>query len=166
VKQFKSLILSASTLFVIPALILLLFRTTRFGINMFSPVVQIVAGSAICLIGVALVVITIRMFIIIGRGTLAPWDPPLRLVTEGIYSHVRNPMISGVLITLLGESLAVGSLGILAWAGFFFLINSAYFYFSEEKGLERRFGEEYIEYKRNVPRWLPRLKPRKKAGGE
>lgn len=68
-------------------------------------------------------------------------------------------MISGVLIILLGESVLLGSLAILAWALLFFLVNIVYFKLSEEPGLLERFGEEYKNYRSNVPMWLPRTKP-------
>jgi len=60
---------------------------------------------------------------------------------------------------LLGEGILCGSPAILVWALLFFLGNVLYFKLSEEPGLERRFGEEYIEYRDNVPTWLPRLRP-------
>jgi len=155
-RQVKSLVLPFSALVIISGLILFLSKRTPFGINMFSKAFQIAAGALICLIGLLLMVITIRMFILIGRGTLAPWDPTSRLITGGIYAHVRNPMISGVLITLLGEALVLGSAGILIWAVIFFVANTLYFHYSEEKGLEKRFGDEYLEYKKQVPMWVPR----------
>ena len=68
----------------------------------------------------------------IGKGTLAPWDATTKLVTEGIYGHTRNPMISGVLVTLLGESILFGSIDILIWFIAFFIGNTLYFRFSEE----------------------------------
>jgi protein-S-isoprenylcysteine O-methyltransferase Ste14 len=61
-------------------------------------------------------------------------------------------MISGVLFILLGEAALLGSLPLLAWFLIFFAANAIYFPLSEEKGLERRFGDEYLTYKRNVPR--------------
>ncbi|MGD0339628.1 MAG: isoprenylcysteine carboxylmethyltransferase family protein [Bacteroidota bacterium] len=109
--------------------------------------------------GMVILAITISMFIRMGKGTLAPWNPTKKLVVTGFYSHVRNPMITGVLTTLLGESSIFHSTTIFIWSIIFFIINSIYFMFSEEPGLIRRFGEEYLEYKRNVPRWIPRLKP-------
>ena len=121
--------------------------------------VQFVAGAGVMLIGLLIMAHTIASFIRIGRGTLAPWSPTRKLVVEGLYAHVRNPMILGVLIVLLGEALAAASWRILAWALVFFLINTLYFVVSEEPGLERRFGEEYRRYKMNVPRWVPRLGP-------
>ena len=68
-------------------------------------------------------------------------------------------MISSVLAILLGETIAFGSLGIFIWFLLFFGINNVYFVLSEEPGLEKRFGEDYRIYKKNVPRWIPRLRP-------
>ncbi|MEZ4517046.1 MAG: methyltransferase [Chloroflexota bacterium] len=72
---------------------------------------------------------------------------------------MRNPMISAVITILLGEALLLGSWTIAALALGFLLLNTVYFVFSEEPGLEKRFGEEYVEYKANVPRWVPRMTP-------
>jgi len=99
------------------------------------------------------------MFILIGNGTIMPWDPTRKLVTGSLYAYMRNPMILSVLIILAGEAVAFASVWIALLALLFFAINTVYFIFSEEPGLERRFGEEYREYKRNVPMWLPRLRP-------
>ena len=117
------------------------------------------AGLALVAAGLAMWTWTVRLFARVGRGTLAPWDPTRKLVVEGPYRHVRNPMISAVLGTLLGEAALLGSPGIAVWAAVFAVINTAYFVLSEEPGLERRFGEPYAEYKRHVPRWIPRRAP-------
>jgi protein-S-isoprenylcysteine O-methyltransferase Ste14 len=101
---------------------------------------------------------TIRLFASVGNGTLAPWDPPKKLVVVGIYLHVRNPMITGVLFIALGEGLFFGSWSILILFGIFLVLNMIYIPLSEEKGLLKRFGEDYLLYARNVPRWIPRLK--------
>ena len=100
-----------------------------------------------------------RLFTGEGDGTPAPWDPPKNFVVSGPYRHVRNPMLSSVIILIVAEALAANSLPLLAWAVAFFLLNTLYFAFSEEPGLERRFGESYRQYKARVPRWVPRLSP-------
>jgi protein-S-isoprenylcysteine O-methyltransferase Ste14 len=64
-------------------------------------------------------------------------------------------MIGGVLLVLVGEAALLGSLGVLVWAGVFFAMNAAWFRLGEEPGLRRRFGEEYEEYARRTPRWIP-----------
>lgn len=94
-----------------------------------------------------------------GKGTVMPWDPTQTLVITGLYRHVRNPIILGVLIIQIGEALLLSSYGIALLPLVFFIINTVYFIYSEEPGLEKRFGEAYLEYKRNVPRWIPRLIP-------
>jgi protein-S-isoprenylcysteine O-methyltransferase Ste14 len=62
---------------------------------------------------------SLRTFAFEGQGTLAPWDPPLQLSVTGLYRYVRNPMISGVLMVLLGEGLVLRSFPHLQWTGWF-----------------------------------------------
>ena len=115
-----------------------------------------VAGVPLACAGFALWVWTVRLFARIGRGTLAPWDPTERLVVEGPYAHVRNPMITGVLAVLVGEALVFGSTAIGIWAALFAAINHIFFLVFEEPSTERRFGDEYRRYEQTVPRWIPR----------
>jgi protein-S-isoprenylcysteine O-methyltransferase Ste14 len=103
-------------------------------------------------------VATIRLFLMVGKGTLAPWKPTQRLVVHGIYRHVRNPMISGVFFVLLGEALLAASLPLFCWFLCFVIGNAIYISLAEEPGLVKRFGDEYEVYRRNVPRWIPRVK--------
>jgi protein-S-isoprenylcysteine O-methyltransferase Ste14 len=119
----------------------------------------IIAGTLSAWVGFILFIWCVNLFAIVGQGTLAPWDPTQKLVVLGPYRLVRNPMISGVAMMLIGQSLFWGSWVIALWAGIFILVNHVYFIVSEEPGLEKRFGERYLEYKARVPRWFPRLKP-------
>ena len=119
----------------------------------------LIIGLAICAVGLALLIATIRLFIMIGNGTIMPWDPTRKLVIVSVYSHVRNPMILSLMVLLVGEAIVFASYGIALLAILNRAINTVYFIYSEEPGLEKRFGSEYIEYKKNVPRWIPRLKP-------
>lgn len=119
----------------------------------------VLIGAVALVAGVALFLVCLRRFAIDGHGTLAPWDPPRRLVLRGAYRHVRNPMISGVILVLFGESLALRSLPHALWAATFAAINCVYIPLLEEPRLEARFGDEYREYRRRVPRFLPRLRP-------
>jgi protein-S-isoprenylcysteine O-methyltransferase Ste14 len=118
-----------------------------------------VAGLGLLALGLVLFATSLRQFVTEGHGTLAPWDPPLELVVRGPYRHVRNPMISGVVFILFGESLVLLSVAHAAWAGAFLAINLIYIPLIEEPQLERRFGAAYLEYCRNVPRVLPRPRP-------
>ena len=122
-------------------------------------VLVLVAGTAALVIGLTLFISTLTHFARTGRGTLAPWDPPRVLVVRGVYRYVRNPMISGVLFVLLAEALLTGSRRVLFWFVLFLGINLVYIPLLEEPGLAARFGDRYREYKKHVPRWLPRVKP-------
>jgi len=116
-------------------------------------------GCLFILAGLLLLVLTIQEFITVGKGTLAPWDPPKELVVTGMYRYTRNPMLSGVLAMILGEAFVFDSLGIFYWLLLFFVFNTIYFTFSEERKLTKKFDDKYLEYKANVPRWVPRLSP-------
>jgi len=132
----------------------------RFALGMNVPeMLAQVAGAGLVTVGLVLFVASLRRFDREGAGTLAPWDPPRGLVVRGPYAYVRNPMISGVALVLLGEALLLLSGPHLEWALLFLLINAVYIPLLEEPLLQDRFGGEYREYRRHVPRLLPRLRP-------
>ena len=116
------------------------------------------AGAAVFGVGLWLFGASLRNFFAHGQGTLAPWDPPRRLVVEGPYRYVRNPMISGVIFILAGTALLLRSLPHAEWAATFLAINAIYIPLSEEPMLEHRFGEDYRAYCRHVRRFVPRLR--------
>ena len=117
------------------------------------------AGLVILVIGLTLFVSSVRRFAGDGKGTLAPWDPPRRLVISGPYRYVRNPMISGVVFLLFGEALLLLSRPHTTWAAAVFVINAIYIPLLEEPQLRARFGAAYDEYCKHVPRLMPRLRP-------
>jgi protein-S-isoprenylcysteine O-methyltransferase Ste14 len=146
---------------VIPATILYLTGLDTFDLWRSlpaTPFVLPVLGFAFIALGLVLMVATIRLFVNVGKGTLAPWNPTQKLVVQGVYRHVRNPMISGVMFILLGEAVLAASLPLLIWFGIFVLANAVYIPLVEEPGLMKRFGDDYLAYKRNVPRWVPRVR--------
>lgn len=109
--------------------------------------------------GLILFFYTVFLFRVYGKGTLAPWTPTQTLIIRGPYKYCRNPMITGVFFILIGESFLLRSANMLIWTFAFFLINTFYFILKEEPDLYKRFGEEYKKYKKNVPRWIPRVRP-------
>ncbi len=116
-------------------------------------------GAGVLGVGVGLFAASLTRFATEGDGTLAPWDPPRRLVVRGPYRHVRNPMISGVVLVLFGEAAALLSRPHLLWALTFLGVNAVYIPLLEEPFLRQRFGESYREYCRHVPRLFPRWRP-------
>lgn len=154
------LLLPGSVTILLPVLILRRSRGTKYAARPRRPndplfwLALLLIGS-----GMGVIVWTVRLFATVGKGTPAPWDPPKRLVIRGPYRYTRNPMISGSLLTLIGETLLFRSVPLAILSAFFFLVNAIYFPLIEEKGLEIRFGKAYRRYKAHVPRWIPRLRP-------
>jgi protein-S-isoprenylcysteine O-methyltransferase Ste14 len=98
------------------------------------------------------------------RGTPAPVAPTQSLVVSGVYRFVRNPMYLAVLAIILGQALLFGSWGLVAYAAIAFAAVFAFVKGYEEPTLTRTYGTQYLDYKRNVRGWLPRLRPWR--GGE
>jgi protein-S-isoprenylcysteine O-methyltransferase Ste14 len=146
---------------VVPAAILAAsdWGNPGWGIEGAASVLPMLLGVGLVAAGLALVWRTIVLLARVGEGTLAPWDPTTNLVVAGPYRFVRNPMITGVALILLGEATIFGSLPLLAWAALFLAVNALWFPLVEEPALARRFGDAYREYAQNVPRWVPRRRP-------
>lgn len=159
-KQARAIILPVTVAGIIPALIFTSYPP-KPGWALASPLnyLLMLFGVALIAAGLTLILTTIMMFVTLGKGTLAPWDPPQKLVVTGIYRYVRNPMISGVGALVFGEALLLGSSALVIYALLVFAINAVYIPLSEEPGLRRRFGQPYDDYVRHVPRWLPRRTP-------
>jgi protein-S-isoprenylcysteine O-methyltransferase Ste14 len=128
------------------------------GSNLGERVLQ-ACGVGLLAIGVLLFLASLGRFMGEGRGTLAPWDPPRRLVVQGPYRYVRNPMISGVVMVLFGEAAVLLSRPHVLWALSFLAFNAVYIPLLEEPLLAERFGADYGDYRRHVPRLLPRWRP-------
>jgi len=142
----------------IPFGLLRLFRGTGWAHCPAAPFTpRFWVACLFALSGLALVAWTGSLFFRSGMGTPAPWDPPTRLVIRGPYRHVRNPMMTGVFLLLLAEAVFFQSWPVAAWLAGFVAANLIYIPAVEEKGLEKRFGRDYTAYKRNVPRWIPRV---------
>jgi len=140
---------------VVPTLIL--WFTGKFESHQFNTISS-VSGGILVVVGLYICWITVSSFTDHGKGTPAPWAPPKILVTIGAYRHVRNPMMIGVWCVLIGETDMFMSIGILIWFLVFFIASILLVLIWEEPNLEKRFGESYRGYKREVPRWIPRLK--------
>jgi protein-S-isoprenylcysteine O-methyltransferase Ste14 len=153
------IVLPGTALVFIPAAILWAFADTKFAAQVVDPG-QVLFWFALVIAcsGLALSIWTVTLFTKFGDGTPAPWDPPKKLVIRGPYRHVRNPMITSVLLILLAEAILFQSWTIAAWMVVFFIGNAIYFPLKEERELERRFGDDYRAYKAQVPSWIPRLR--------
>lgn len=96
-------------------------------------------------------------FAVTGLGTPAPIDMPRNLVVKGLYRFVRNPMYVGVAWFVVGQAILFGSIPVGIYIACVWLFFHLFVLLQEEPALRRKFGAEYEEYCRRVPRWLPRL---------
>ena len=96
-----------------------------------------------------------------GQGTPAPILPPRKLVVTGFYRYVRNPMYVGFFLAWLGLWIVFGraTLTAITIVTLAALCVMAFVQLYEEPHLRKTFGQDYITYCQNVPRWLPRLHP-------
>jgi protein-S-isoprenylcysteine O-methyltransferase Ste14 len=147
---------------VVPGIVLWLTGPDTLGLWQSAPATRVALpalGLLLIGLGLVLMVATIRLIVTAGQGTLAPWNPPQRLVVQGVYRHVRNPMIAGVFCILLGEAVLAASLPLLGLVALAVIVNAVYIPLVEEPGLAKRFGSDYLTYQQNVPRWIPGSRP-------
>ena len=115
-------------------------------------------GVVIFLAGAAIYFRCAWEFAVRGLGTPAPIAPTKFLVTTALHRYVRNPMYIGVFTVLLGEAVTFRSAVLLGYAALFCVPVQLFVVFYEEPTLRRQFGESYEEYRRSVPRWIPKFK--------
>jgi protein-S-isoprenylcysteine O-methyltransferase Ste14 len=113
------------------------------------------AGIALFAAGVAVWAICLDSFSRRGRGTPFPLDAPARLVTTGPFSVVRNPIMAAELAVIWGEALYFANVGIFVYAAAITALSHVLVLRIEEPELRERFGPEYDDYCRRVPRWVP-----------
>jgi protein-S-isoprenylcysteine O-methyltransferase Ste14 len=145
---------------VVPALIVIPGGVRAPHLGSAPTVGLITVGCLLIAAGLGLMVWTNVLFDRVGEGTLGLGNvmgEPVHLVVRGPYRHVRNPMITGVLCILLGEAAVTASGSLLLWFAIFLTFQTLAIRFWEEPHLIKRYGGEYVEYRRNVPRWVPRI---------
>lgn len=136
------LILPATVAFVVPWLL-------RPGNAPVHPV-----GLLPIVLGAVLLLWCVRDFYVIGRGSLAPWAPPERLVIAGLYRYSRNPMYVAVLLILTGWAIAFQSAMLGIYAGLMAVGFHLRVVLAEEPWLARTHGDAWTVYRSRVPRWL------------
>ena len=120
-----------------------------------------VIGAGLIFAGGVGLIDSFGRFALQGLGTPAPIAPPTRLVVTGTYRHVRNPMYVAILAAISGQALLFADwrlviYGAVVWGAFHIFV-----VVYEEPRLEKTFGAQYQALRTRVPRWIPRLTPRR-----
>ncbi len=112
-------------------------------------------GMSLLLLGLMIYLRCLIDFMLIGKGTPAPIDPPKQLVVKGLYRFVRNPMYLGVISTLLGIATFFASIPLLVYTAIVWVGFHLFILLYEEPTLRRKFGKSYERYCGSIHRWLP-----------
>jgi protein-S-isoprenylcysteine O-methyltransferase Ste14 len=124
----------------------------------FPSILRIWIAGLLAIGGVTAWVTCLDTFSRKGRGTPLPADAPRKLVTTGLFRHVRNPIMAGEIAVIWAEALYFASLGITLYAAAISLLAHVMVVHVEEPELRDRFGDSFTEYCRTVPRWFPRFR--------
>jgi protein-S-isoprenylcysteine O-methyltransferase Ste14 len=164
---FRAVVIIAAILFVIGWLMGYL-RLLDAALGVELPAWVQVPGLVAVVAGAALGLTCGAMLSTRGIGTLggAEWFMPREFVATGPFRFVRNPMSLGGVVLLTGIALWHRSAFALGLAAALFLVMHLVVVYLEEPGLEKRFGDSYREYRRNVRRWLPRITPWQRSSAE
>ena len=111
-------------------------------------------GFAAIALGAVLYALSAAELLWVPGVSASPFAQPQFLRTTGCYGRVRNPLLLGVALILLGEALVFESAVLLAYALLYWLWLHLFVVMHEEKELARAFGEAYADYCSRVPRWL------------
>ena len=111
-------------------------------------------GIPVLIAGTVLPWWCVRDFYVSGRGSLARWAPPERLVIVGLHRLSRNPMYIAVLLILCGWVTMFASRTLWIYAAFVAIGFHLRVVFGEEPWLARAHGAEWAAYRARVPRWL------------
>ncbi len=151
-------------LFIIPKLIL----DPWLQLPLFlTPVARTVLGGCLITLGLIFLMWSIKAQRVIGQGTPMPLMATQNLVVEKPYSYCRNPLYFGLIHLFFGISVLIGSISSLVMVLAFSVIILLFTKFVEEEELEKRFGDEYLAYKRTTPFIMPiPLLLRRKNTGE
>lgn len=131
-----------------------IFLNNYFSLPVYLNGLFKIQGLICVLLGIGLFLYCSGLFIILGRGTPAPIEPPKKLVVSGLYKYSRNPIYIGYFLILLGEFLSFGQFLLLIYLFLMIIAINLYVSYYEEPILKKRFGKSYENYLKKIPRWI------------
>jgi protein-S-isoprenylcysteine O-methyltransferase Ste14 len=131
------------------------------GLALLSPSpITILVGAVLLAAGVPFALWSVYVELTRGDGTPLPMMPTRKLLVAGPFRYCRNPMALGTILAYMGLAIAratpSGILSVVILGGLLLIYNRRV----EERELEERFGEPYLQYTREVPFIIPRLPKR------
>lgn len=124
-------------------------------------VINIVLGCVLVVVGFSLGWWAVHVQFEVGKGTPVPVMATQQLIIQKPYSYCRNPMALGAIVAYLGIAILTGTTSALVVVLALAVLLLVYIKFLEEKEMQLRFGEAYLEYRKQTPFIIPRLRQRK-----
>jgi protein-S-isoprenylcysteine O-methyltransferase Ste14 len=157
-RQVRAAIGTAVFLIVAPGVVtgLVPWLITGWRQGSARPAAMVTAGAVLTAAGCLVLLQAFGRFVLEGVGTPAPPAPTERLVVGGLYRYVRNPMYLALQAVIIGQVLLLDRPVLLYYAGAVLALTVAFVRLYEEPALARKYGEQYADYRRAVPGWLPR----------
>ncbi|RFA28601.1 hypothetical protein CAI21_12140 [Alkalilimnicola ehrlichii] len=143
----------------LPPFVMAIAIVLMIGLNYLAPLVHLWGapyrwlGIPLVLIGLGIAKWHADLFKAVDTN-IDTFGEPDTLTTEGLFRYTRNPMYLGFVIVLVGVAVLLGSITpFLPLAGFVLLTHFWYIRY-EERAMLKQFGQQYVDYKSRVRRWL------------
>jgi protein-S-isoprenylcysteine O-methyltransferase Ste14 len=158
-RNIKILLQPFGLIFGLAIVVFLSMYTVKiFGILHISPILPILPNEIMVLVGIILILIWFSFFFLgtsyVGHGFISHSNH--RLVTDGIYKYVRNPLVSAIVSCIFGLGLLLDQTGLIFASVIWGLIANAQCN-KEEQELEQKFKSKYQNYKNTTPKYIPRI---------
>ena len=146
-----------------PPLIVLLVILAGYGLQQIWPFMfPLQAGLTILVLGLGLVLVGVALAVIAtsfvqfrrAKTDIRPHKPTNAIIRSGLYQYSRNPIYVSFLILQTGIGLLMNNIWVVLLVAATSTFLSKYVIAREEAYLERAFGEDYLNFKRSVRRWL------------
>jgi protein-S-isoprenylcysteine O-methyltransferase Ste14 len=120
------------------------------------PAALVVVGAILIAAGCCCLLLAFGQFALDGLGTPLPQAPTEQLVVRGLYRYVRNPMYLALQAIIIGQAVLLARPVLLIYAAAVAVATVCFVKLYEEPTLARKYGQQYQQYRQQVPGWLPR----------
>ena len=138
--------------FVVPVSLIRLNFT--YNLPIFSNSLLRSIGFVVLVFGLSGTLYTVHQHLLTGRITPVAIEPPRKFIDRGFYRYSRNPMYIAILTAFLGGFMVLGHFLLFVYVILAGVSMHLFTIYKEEPELKKKFGKEYEDYMKKVPRWF------------
>jgi len=146
---------------IVPPAVVLIFAVLMWLISQITPQIDFLGNFRILIPGIFIAAGVLLMLVSASafrkvKTTINPMRPEnsSALVTSGVYRFSRNPIYVADLLILLGWGFYLSNPYALVLIAVFVLYETRFQIMPEERALQTRFGDQYLDYTARVRRWI------------